>query len=417
MSQGHSWAPTTMEDLEGGPDEAGAAPGDVLTVVSAAPLVTDWSPPAAGFPFDDSGKADGTFLVWDTLNSQYEDTGGRAVLSNAGRLILPVIGSSGGIFIGNQGLIHSVTPGLRVSSSWTVAQDLIVDFHSTLGGVLRMPSVTAYTGVGGSSVLGDAVSYLRVATSDGADHTVFLKGTIPTIVGHIAHVEHAGATGTVTLDIEGGGGSGTAKGVELAPGDSALVRRRGSTAWEVIATHRAGATAIVDTLPSLPPDRTEIDFATAAMLADGVIWRLRYIASLDKWAFMGGDPLTDYVAAADNTASNGYTDLSGGSLGPAVTVPLAMTCRVQVGSHQWNNDAGGGAFMSYDVGATGAVDADAVEMPSFATDYTPAVSPIIEKNVAALADIVGKYKRTGGSGFAAFKKRWIRVEPVLIDGV
>lgn len=65
-----------------------------------------------------------------------------------------------------------------------------------------------------------------------------------------------------------------------------------------------------------------------------------------------------FTAATESTSSTSYVDLS--TTGPAVTVTSGTTALVAIGSHMWNDTAGGRSYMAYAIsGATSASSSDA----------------------------------------------------------
>lgn len=96
---------------------------------------------------------------------------------------------------------------------------------------------------------------------------------------------------------------------------------------------------IVGVLPLNPPDGTVVDFQTAAMATDGVMWRLRYQNFADKphkWIFLGGGSLvatwTTFTGdppykpvAGGGSPGGGYgyiPNIAGRTPGTGVDIPL-----------------------------------------------------------------------------------------------
>ena len=98
----------------------------------------------------------------------------------------------------------------------------------------------------------------------------------------------------------------------------------------------------------------------------------------------------------------------------AGTYEVALGCTAQT-------SAGSGDFtarMSYDIGGTGAVDADAVASTFHLAaagdhDLPASASRTREKTgVAAATALVAKYKVTGGT--VSLSNRWLSVRPVAV---
>src|SRR5882672_11252455 len=110
-------------------------------------------------------------------------------------------------------------------------------------------------------------------------------------------------------------------------------------------------------LPSNPVDGQEIRYA--ADQANGIFWDLRYSAQVGKWCCIGGSPLIAEVTVASSMTSSTYGDPSVGTSGPSITLPLAGVYEVTHGAFMYMSAAAVG-YMSYAIGATAAVDADAL---------------------------------------------------------
>src|SRR5215831_13247400 len=121
-----------------------------------------------------------------------------------------------------------------------------------------------------------------------------------------------------------------------------------------------GASApLVTALPASPGDGQEVilvDSTTAPTWA----WRLRYAAGIgdaNKWIYVGGTPMFNEVTTAESTGSTAYIALA--TAGPTLTVPRAGDYMLALGFTMSLNTLGpANAYMSYDIGATAAVDAD-----------------------------------------------------------
>jgi hypothetical protein len=124
-----------------------------------------------------------------------------------------------------------------------------------------------------------------------------------------------------------------------------------------------GATNLVGslqgtTLPTSPVNGQ--DYYYVADSTNGVVWHLKYRSasgSSYKWEYVGGAPLLSEVDTTNTSASLTYVALA--AAGPTVTVPLAGDYIVSLGMRSQNTGSPFVSLMSFDVGATGALDADA----------------------------------------------------------
>lgn len=173
--------------------------------------------------------------------------------------------------------------------------------------------------------------------------------------------------------------------------------------------------AIGTTLPASPTDGQE------AILVDSLTlptyqWRFRYTASITdayKWVYLGGTPILNEVVTTESTASNTYANL--GTVGPSVTVPRAGVYAVEIGCIGQPGAAATG-YMSFDIGATAAVDADAAVIAVTSSVNNPwRGQRWREATMAAAATaLTAKYHTTGGVGFT-FSYRFMRVTPKRVS--
>lgn len=175
------------------------------------------------------------------------------------------------------------------------------------------------------------------------------------------------------------------------------------------------------TLPASPGDGQE------AILVDSVStptyqWRFRYNASsgnTDKWEFTGGAPAYVEVTTLENRVGSAYGALT--TAGPSFTVPNGGVYFVSLGfavdADASTNDIS--AWMSYDIGGTGAVDADGVGILAIHTNVPISnrhtSSRTRRKTIAASTALVSKYKSTHGTPNTGFQDRWISVVPVRVS--
>lgn len=169
----------------------------------------------------------------------------------------------------------------------------------------------------------------------------------------------------------------------------------------------------VTSLPGSPVDGQEIYYLADA--TNGVVWHLKYRAasgSSYKWEFVGGGALGAEVDTDESRALTTYGALTTG--GPSVTVPLAGDYVIEHGAAIYCNVTGTG-YYSYDVGGTGAVDADAVlHLPTGNFGTISAARSRLKTGLAASTALVGKYRSSNTAVTAHFLSRWMRVRPVRV---
>ena len=150
-------------------------------------------------------------------------------------------------------------------------------------------------------------------------------------------------------------------------------------------------------------------------------WRFRYNGNSTytyKWEFIGGTWLSASVATQQQRAVAGsYADLA--TSGPSVTVPRNGDYLVRLSVQIVPNQSfGSNAYMSFNVGGTGAVDADAVSygvnFGSSNAAVLTSLSRIIEKSgLTATTVLLAKYKATGSA--ADFLNRNIAIQPIRLS--
>jgi hypothetical protein len=177
------------------------------------------------------------------------------------------------------------------------------------------------------------------------------------------------------------------------------------------------------TMPASPVNGDRCIYTADA--TNGVTWEFMYraaSASAYKWEMIGGGHLWSEVVTAgdESTASTTYVALT--TAGPAITLPLAGDYDVEIGFMGYVNTSSARAVMSYDIGGTGAVDADAVGlvMDSAGVGVHRQNRPRRKTIAAAATTLTSKYKLVG-SGTATFRGsneygggRFIRAIPVRV---
>jgi microcystin-dependent protein len=173
----------------------------------------------------------------------------------------------------------------------------------------------------------------------------------------------------------------------------------------------------VTVLPTSPIDGQEVYYQNTAMATYGITWHLRYRASSTsayKWEFVGGSSL---ISQFDATIQIGTVNTYTASDGPFVALPLVGDYIIGIGCRMYTN-ANESCHMSYDIGATPAVDADCVDYHTGGSQgtYGPATMNAARerlKTALGAVTLTAKYKRQAGTG-AYWGSRWMKATPVRV---
>jgi len=166
-------------------------------------------------------------------------------------------------------------------------------------------------------------------------------------------------------------------------------------------------------LPTNPVDGQEavlVDSATNPSYT----WRFRYnnqSTSPYKWEFVGGSPASSNVDAQENVTSTTYAALT--TPGPSITLPRAGDYTIFIGTDigPVSTDFG---RMSYDIGATGAVDNDSVTVMGTSVGSANYTSRILARTgFAAGTTLTMKYRGSTTTG-VVFRRRAMSVWPVRV---
>lgn len=191
-------------------------------------------------------------------------------------------------------------------------------------------------------------------------------------------------------------------------------------AGQISASHLATALAnlvpasTVTSLPGSPTPGQEVFYVSETTFRG--LWHLKYDDTEDethKWKYVGGPPLYAEVTTDQSTASGTYAALA--TAGPSIALPLAGDYMVTTGFLGYNNTAGAWFNkMSYDIGGTAAVDADAVSVAGDnATAIQDSASRTRRKTGLSAVTLTAKYRVSGGTG--NFLERWMSVLPVRVS--
>jgi hypothetical protein len=219
------------------------------------------------------------------------------------------------------------------------------------------------------------------------------KWQVYRVLEHGEIAEEGTSKERLKVKVESVGGPGLSLGVET------LIRLE-----EIVPTNWGLVTA----LPTSPVAGDKCQYI--ADKTNGVIWDLVYDGEGEfPWKKIGGPPLFAEVTTSQSTESKAYAALA--TAGPSVTVPLKGDYDVQVGAGIGNTGASA-SRMSYDIGGTGAVDADSFFGESGA-GVTACLTRVRRKaGLAATTALVAKYKVSANAGF--FSNRWMRVDPIRV---
>jgi hypothetical protein len=143
---------------------------------------------------------------------------------------------------------------------------------------------------------------------------------------------------------------------------------------------------------------------------NGVVWDLIFdgIGSY-PWKVVGGSPLNAEITTSQTTTSVSYANLT--TVGPTIALPLIGDYDVEIFTHcQSSGDQR--LFMSYAIGATGAVDADAALNDPAAANRQKHAQRKRRKTGLTAVSLTSKYKTNGGT--ATFYDRRISAMPVRV---
>lgn len=170
----------------------------------------------------------------------------------------------------------------------------------------------------------------------------------------------------------------------------------------------AALTGLEGTKGTVAPDEVYLEVDST----NGVLWHLAFESgeATYKWRFLGGPPLYSEIAASETTTSGTYAALA--TAGPAIALPRAGDYDVDIGG-ALGLPSTLAIYMSYDIGGTGAVDADAI-----AIDNSNSVSMVLNlmrrrrKSGLTTVTLTAKYRTASATG--TFRHRWMSVTPTRI---
>jgi hypothetical protein len=177
-----------------------------------------------------------------------------------------------------------------------------------------------------------------------------------------------------------------------------------------------GTAALLTALPGNPLEGEEVIF-TDSLTSPTYQWRLRYVPakSTNKWVFVGGTPAVLETASQQNHATVGSYAALGTSNDFAI--PIAGDYIIELGALLATGGAIGTALrMSYDIGATGAVDGDALTVMAPQSGAGNGFHAFRRKKKLGLTAVTlaVKYKTSSTNIYA--QERTLSVTPIAVGG-
>ena len=160
---------------------------------------------------------------------------------------------------------------------------------------------------------------------------------------------------------------------------------------------------VTSSLPSDPDVGDTILFNAGG----NTYWRLTYVGGELPWAYTGGAYSVSENAAEQFVESAGYV----GAGGPTITVPLKGTYDVILGFRGFNFGAAD-SWMSYNIGATPAVDADACGQVGRPAGSSQRHFRLKRKTGLPANTLTCVYRTEGPN--ASFNSRLIGIRPVVV---
>lgn len=175
--------------------------------------------------------------------------------------------------------------------------------------------------------------------------------------------------------------------------------------------------APAESVTSLPTSGLFVGKQVIYKVEAALYWLLVYLNedTTFPWNFLGGPSLIHRVAGGGTRKSTAYGDCTAGTTTvPKVKAPLKGLYIVDhgVGFAQATGGASTNAYISIEVGATAAVDADACRETALEQfeGGGPSVHGI-EKTLAASEEVKQKYKANTTEQTWEYTNRWVRALP------
>lgn len=172
---------------------------------------------------------------------------------------------------------------------------------------------------------------------------------------------------------------------------------------------------LVSVLPVNPVDGDEV-----YLIADetrGVVFHLRYLDKMPtgyRWHYVGGSALAQYKTSMGSTASDTYTDPSGGT-GPDVTLPLAGDWELTFGARIRTSTSGTTGLVSPSIGGSTPTDNDAVQHQSQdAADERSQGATTIYVTVGTPGTLIRLKYRSSNLNTVFFDAVFLRAVPIRV---
>lgn len=178
------------------------------------------------------------------------------------------------------------------------------------------------------------------------------------------------------------------------------------------ASAAAGSATVSASKPSSPTDAQQWVYLDAT---NHFCWHFVFQTSDSYWYFIGGGYLRAEVLTSETTTSATYAALS--TTGPTVTAPFAGDYEVQIGALISSTANGQRSRMSYDIGGTGAVDADNIQVTQAGgvnNAEASAARTRTKTGLSASTALTAKY-RGDATVNSTFANRFISIQPVRIS--
>lgn len=175
--------------------------------------------------------------------------------------------------------------------------------------------------------------------------------------------------------------------------------------------------ALVAGLPTSPFDSQEVLFQTAAMFASGFSpWHLRYnaswVADAYKWHCVGAAPMSTDIDANETTTATAHGDLTAGTIGPSVVIPLAGVFSTALSAGAYHPTAGQYAVMSFAGPGLAATDNNGSVMQAAIANQEIQLGKTRNATFTAAGTVTAKYRGTAAG--AGFYRRSLTLTPIRV---
>jgi hypothetical protein len=193
---------------------------------------------------------------------------------------------------------------------------------------------------------------------------------------------------------------------------------RGDGVWQL---PTGGPTITRALTPPGSPADGDIWYYVDSLTATTIEWAFRWNAgstNADKWEFIGGAPAYAEIGVGVAEATTSVTYVALTTAGPSITLARAGVYQVDISFRLSGSGANNLlAFMSYDIGGTGASDNDAVVdvATAGASGGGNVMRRKMKTGIAAATTLTAKYRSGTTAVSASFTERWMSVTPVRVS--